>query len=266
MREASPDGPHATIEHGPRPDQSTTGRARPQTATVDSDGQAVFSLSRAGVRRVVAWAILGLSAANALAHFVRLTFQPERGNELIRLFRMDIETSLPTWFSSTLLLVAAGLLAWISIDRPRTEARAWLGLAAVFVALAMDEAAGMHEMLIGPTRRLLGLGGYFAFAWVIPGAVFVVILTAIYARHLLALPLATKRAFALAATLYLGGALGLELIGAQLYYGHGADSVASLAVASLEEMLELGGLAIFIDALLGYASSQRQLTQVRLGS
>jgi len=56
----------------------------------------------------------------------------------------------------------------------------------------------------------------------------------------------------IAATLYIGGTLGLELIGDYHAEKYGEENLTYNLITTVEEGLELSGLAFFIRALLKY--------------
>lgn len=128
---------------------------------------------------------------------------------LIPLFDLDRENSIPTFFSASLLLFAAFLLWIISVVKRKSRDAytfQWAMLGFIFLCLSVDEAAGVHELLIKPMRELLGgrASGIFYFAWVIPGMAFTLFLALVFFRFLLHLPTQTMLFFILAAVLYIG--------------------------------------------------------------
>ena len=91
----------------------------------------------------------------------------------VRLFRVDGETNIPTWYSSSLLLLCALVLAVIGkmkLQGYDRYALHWVLLSGGFVYLSLDEAAVLHEMLNKPAVALISPAGLLAFPWVIPGA------------------------------------------------------------------------------------------------
>ena len=84
-----------------------------------------------------------------------------------------------------------------------------------FVVMAFDEGWSIHETLVNPIRSLLGSSrlGIFYFAWVVPGIAIVLALGLYFLGFLRRLPGLTRRQFILAAALFLGGAIGMELPG-----------------------------------------------------
>jgi hypothetical protein len=85
----------------------------------------------------------------------------------------------------------------------------------------------------------------------------------IYFKFLLHLPPQTRRIFLLAAGLYVGGALGVELIHGHYLDLYGKDLVYAL-IAAVEELLEMLGIITFLYGLLSYLRSQRQTLAVEL--
>lgn len=62
-------------------------------------------------------------------------------------------------------------------------------------------------------RTLLGTGGVFYFAWVIPGAAFVCLFALAYLGFLLAMPRPIAMTMVLAGIIYVSGAIGAEMVG-----------------------------------------------------
>lgn len=140
------------------------------------------------------------------------------GQGLVRLVDMDAEQNIPTYFSMLLLLLVAQLLAVIAVLNRREKrpyGARWVILTIGFLLMAYDEVFQVHEKLTGLVKQLLGdqIFGIFYFAWVIPGTVLALALGMFFLKFWLHLPPADRFRFLLAASLYLGEAIGFELIG-----------------------------------------------------
>lgn len=175
---------------------------------------------------------------------------------LVPLFHLEAEQNIPTFFSTFLLLFADILLWTITIlkrNQTAPHVSYWALLSFGFFFMAADEAAHIHELLIRPTRMLLGNGnlGIFYFSWVIPGIALVLVLALFFLKFLLHLPPKTRPAFLTAATIYIGGAIGFELIGGQIYELYGRNLLYNI-ISTTEESLEMAGIIVFIWALLLY--------------
>lgn len=175
--------------------------------------------------------------------------------KLVKLFNVSRETALPTWYSIIAVLTCAMLLAviatakWYARDRFRWH---WVGLSLIFLGISIDEQIMVHEGLATPVRNLLNTGGIFYYAWVIPAILFLTAFAAIYLRFVLNLPEPFRRLFVLAALLYVGGALGMEMVGSWLADTRGVETLTYQTVATIEEIGEMSGIAVFLYGLLNY--------------
>jgi len=172
---------------------------------------------------------------------------------LVNLLNVDLEMNLPTWYSSATLLLAAALLAIIAGRRAATEdgkAGYWAGLGAVFVYMSADEGASIHELLTPVLRQPAFLPGPLYYGWVLAGLPASFVVAVLYARFVWRLAPEVRRLFGAAAMLYLGGALGVEMAGASHAFRHGIDNLAYSLWTTLEEGMEMAGVAVFVYALL----------------
>lgn len=190
---------------------------------------------------------------------------------LVQLFYVDEERNIPTYFSTFLILFAAVLLAGIAVlagKHRMPHVAQWAILSAGFSLMAVDEAFQFHELLIAPTRTLLGGAnlGVFYFAWVVPGMALVLVLGLFHWGFLFHLTASTRSRFLLAAGLYLGGALGLELVGGRYAEMYGQERMMYSMIVTVEEGLEMAGLIVFIWALLNHYADRYTDVQVRFGA
>jgi len=207
---------------------------------------------------VLAWA-LGMfgviMALNLAATPIYHTTENQPLRLFVRFFLFDMEANLPTFFNFCLLLGVA-LLALVVAARATAAGnpwrRHWLGLGALFLLLAYDEAASLHENLGYFVKTLMQAEGFLSFAWVVPGLIFVVVMGLAYSRFLLAMPRRTAGLILLSGGCYVFGAIVLEMVGADYYERHGTiDTTAYLLLTTVEETFEMGGLMLFSWVLLG---------------
>ena len=206
--------------------------------------------------RRVAWWQAGLIAVLAVLsvaeqYVIHIVGRDDLEDFLIT-FDLDAESNLPTWFASMSLLACAILLGRIAARARATGARFaghWRALAVIFAALSLDEVARIHEHL-GRLQGLWDTHGLFYFAWVIPGAAAVLALTAVFARFLFQLPAATRGRFIAAGVVFVAGALVVEAIGGWRAETMGMNNMTHSLIATVEEVLELAGVAMFLVALL----------------
>lgn len=188
----------------------------------------------------------------------------------VPLFYVDQEHNIPTYFSVFLILIAAVLLAVVATMNRKQQTphvAKWTVLSFGFVLMALDEAFQFHERLNVPVGRLLGDGslGVFYFPWTIPAIALVCVLGLFFLQFLLHLPAKTRFRFLLAAFVYVGGAIGVELIGSRHAELHGYENWLYSAIVTVEESLEMGGLIVFIWALLAYCADTYKHVRFRSG-
>jgi hypothetical protein len=226
------------------------------------------------VRSLTIWlggAVVFLLGVHTALQAGRFMLERDYAPALIRLFDVDREGNVPTWFSALALLLCAGLLVLIassSREQGHPYARHWAALAVIFVGLSLDEAASIHEMSIvlvreilggrgaldqvggALLRRFLGVSGAQYFAWVIPAVVAVGVAGLSYLPFLRHLPAPTRTGIIMAGLIYFGGALGVELAGA--WVADRLGQVAYVVAAGIEEALEMTGTVFFARVLASY--------------
>ncbi|MGV8899582.1 MAG: hypothetical protein ACOH2B_10145 [Burkholderiaceae bacterium] len=228
-----------------------------------------ISLNPSYIARALGAVALFLVLASTAGQLTVYLTGHERVYGLVRLFNVGTELNLPAFFSTFILVFAALLLAVITVLEKKRQASHvfhWAVLAFGFLFMAVDEAVTLHEMMVEPTRKLLGDGnlGAFYFAWVIPGIVIVLVLGLYFLKFLLHLPAKTRFTFLMAAIIYLGGAIGFELLGGRYAELHGTHNLAYNMISTVEESLEMAGVIIFIRSLLMYIASNFKEVQFRL--
>jgi len=171
-----------------------------------------------------------------------------------KLFDLSTEQNVPTWFSSSLLLVCALLAATVAVLRKvagHRDAWHWLGLAVGFALLSLDETVALHEHLQGPARRVLGgnASAPLHFAWVVPGMLIAAVLGVGLVAFVNHLDARVRRLFIAATAVFAGGALGLETLGGAVLERFGSQTLYAL-VTTAEETFELSGTVLFLYALM----------------
>lgn len=190
-----------------------------------------------------------LVAISVVLNAAKLLLDFERFDWLVDLFRLNREANLPSFFSGVLFLLSAALLVVVWRTRHGGGRLPWLIMAGIFGFLAFDELFSVHERLIEPVREAFDLSGVLYFAW-IPGYAAVVLgagglFWGVWRR----LGMRHRLLFAAAATVYLLGAVGFELLDGAWYSATEGDIVYGL-LYTIEESLEMAGLVLFVYALL----------------
>lgn len=156
-----------------------------------------------------------------------------------QLFDVDEEHNLPTWFSGFTLLVAAAALY---VRRRAAESgsvrekRLWSVLCGAFFVLAIDEVAGLHETINSATDVL----------WAYPALGVVAVVGLYFLPLMKELPRSTLILYVLAGIIFVGGAVGVEIIGHPM----DADTLAYQVATFVEEGMEMLGVILLIDTTL----------------
>ena len=150
-----------------------------------------------------------------------------------------------------LCAVLSGLIAWAANRGGQEKQLPWWGLSIAFLLMGLDEFISIHERLTDPVHLMLDTRGMLRFAWVIPYGIFAVVFAVIYARFLVRLPEETRKYVTTAALLFIGGAIGWELLGSAWIEAHGR-SPGYYLLAMVEELLEMAGCILFIYAFLNH--------------
>ena len=178
---------------------------------------------------------------------------------------MDRELNLPTLFSSSLLLISALLMQRLGHNSNPDAADDWRLLSKIFIFLALDEALQIHEILIIPGLRHQ-VHPALASTWVVPYAALALIMLWKFRSFLGSIPRATATGLLRSGAVYVGGAIGMEMIGSfavrsslirlhSPWYG---------AITGLEETLELVGIILLIDALMRALLAQQDRVDITL--
>src|SRR5829696_7788647 len=243
----------------------------------------VLAIYAKTIVRIIVIAVLLITLAGLAARFALYMWGEVEFLKPLRIFDVGEERSIPTWFESIQFLLCSILLAVIAVAKKQRSDRYslhWSVLSIILLLLSLDEVASIHEAIGQQSERLLhnttGFtpSGAISVFWVVPGAIFVFIVLLAYLRFLADLPQSTRRLFLFAGALFVLGALGLEMLSAQVssssegitnFFGmelglsrHSGSAIPKIMIGlqtCVEEMFEMLGLTAFIYALLAYIRS-----------
>ncbi len=120
-------------------------------------------------------------------------------------------------------------------------------------------SAGLLILLLALGSALLPMASH------IPARLVIGLLLVVYVPFLRSLPRRTFRLMLLSGAIYVGGAIGMEMVGGYAWDRHPVRGVPIIAIMALEETLEMVGLAIFAYALLDYVARHFPAFGVRIG-
>jgi hypothetical protein len=197
---------------------------------------------------VTAAVITGVGTIVQIVHFVS---GDGHLHGLVHLFDFDGEANIPAYYSALLLLYFTFVLRNLArLDEPIRK-RAWNLLAAGTLFLSVDEAVAIHERMLnqlehmlrhrhaGHTHLIIGTGlalaGIVVVSWLFR-----------WGKGLSAHP---RRILFAGALIYVGGAYGLDTVGAW-YKGRIGPDALYVTVTTIEESLETAGMLFALFAFL----------------
>ena len=224
------------------------------------------ALSKSGITRTLTAAVILIHLLNIPAVLFQYVWAWEGAKHYIEFFSVSGEGKLPTFYSGVTMLAAAGLLGLIAMRAPARGAfRAhWVALGVIFTLMAMDEMVQIHELSTRITREFFGItSGPLYHAWVIPAMVFLAFMAVAYGRFLWNLPRRSSVLFVVAGVVYVGGALGMEMVDSAYLAAYGHD-LGYGVLATLEEVGEMSGIVIFIYALMDHLERLAPDSRIRI--
>ena len=229
-------------------------------------------ISVRSLERLLLWSIVGLVLTHETLMGLRFWGGHTSALGLVRLFDLDLEDNLPTCFAALQILVAAALAALLARaqghERGR-DARPWRAVAAVLALLAIDEASMLHEQLAHLGRTLVGsehARGLLSFTWVVPAGLLVIAVALLLLQFVLRQPTQLRNRFFVAAGLYVGGAIGMEMLGAAWVDRHAWDNpVYRMCLMPAEETLEMLGIWVLIGGFLAELRARAPRFELQVG-
>jgi hypothetical protein len=211
--------------------------------------------------------VVCLCGASVLAQAVRVLSDSGPVQNATQIFKVDREMSIPTYFSALLLLASAGMLSVIATrNRGRPYAAHWRWLALIFFYLSVDEAVQIHELANYPIEKRLGTHGFLLFEWVIPAAGLLLLFAAAYWRFWRDQTPALRGGLAAAGVLYVGSALGIEMVGGAVFEQVGRMDIRYAIVALTEEAGEMLAIVLLLRTLLRHLGAEAGVVEIRIGT
>jgi hypothetical protein len=194
--------------------------------------------------------IVVLLVAAGLAQDLYLNFTGQSWDKRIFLLDVDSEDSVLTWLSSAILFLNSFALVLVWRFSRGIEALYWLAFAAGFFLLSMDESVSIHEKISMFIPAHSGEGGsLFLYGWVIPALGVVAVCTLASVPFVRLQPRNVLWLLITAGALYVGGAVGMEILSGQFIGLPDQGSLAYRLFSTVEELLEcLGALLLLFTA------------------
>jgi len=170
-------------------------RPQPQQITISSKKIRFISISIAAV----------LILISGLLDLISVIKEKRVWKEVYPLFNLAAEENIPTFYSTTLLILSSILLYFIAFHKRKDGDRfssQWTFLSFLFFILALDETSSIHSQFIPNIRVFFNSSGIFYFAWVIIAIPMVALLGLYLYKFILSLPRSTRLNFFISAILF----------------------------------------------------------------
>lgn len=227
-------------------------------ASVDEQPRAPLDivLSKSNTQRPFFVALGLIIFAGVLVEVLGATYGWSTQSGLLPLFSLSYEGNVPTFYSAVILSIAGCLLMFSAMAARKQNAGFvphWWILALGFFYIAIDEVFSIHELAGG----FMNLSGVLYFSWVVPAFFVVLVIGLSYLRFLRHLPRQTALRFLIAGTLYVGGAVGMELPLGYWTEKHGSHNLGYALIDAVEESMEMLAVNLFIVWLLDHLADSR---------
>ena len=232
----------------------------------------IVNISPGKIAKTLTSIIIVLTIIHCLLQFIEDGMDVTHVRIVRRFFDFELDSNITTWYSSITLFISSLLLGLIAIIKKRTKdnfALHWKFLAIIFAFLSLDEVAMLHEhsgKLLEVLFPVTKFDGFLYFQWVLIGIPVTLVIALAYCKFIMHLPAKTRNLVLLAGALYVGGALGLEILAGHQQTVDMPSNILYELFTTIEELWEKLGVMVFIYALLSYMNKYLQPTQVTFGN
>ena len=178
-------------------------------------------------------------------------------NRYAKFFLFDYENNLPTIYSALMLFISSALSLYIPFIKEikKTQKSYWILITIIFAFLSLDEWKMIHERMNEPVSLLIyqqfKISIAMSSAWTYMYAILAILFGLIFAVFTFKLPEETRNLFIISFSLFVAGSIGMEFLTVQ-FLGLVQQNTVYLLTHTMEELLEMSGIAIFNYALIKY--------------
>ena len=215
-----------------------------------------ITVSPTRLRRFLFRAVAVIAVLGVLSEVLYYKVEYALDEYFMDVFSLSMEHNFPTWVSATLHALCGGLLATIALATARAKrpyVKHWAFLAMAFFYISLDETVTIHEKLNGLVEMDHGA---LYYGWIVPAGGVLLCLAVAYARFVWRLPKRTRNAFVLAGSVFVTGAVLMEIPLGLWTDAHGHSNLGYVFIDAVEETLELLGISLFLCALVEYLGDQ----------
>lgn len=147
---------------------------------------------------------------------------------LAALFDLNQEAAVPTFFAVAALGAAALTAAAVTGATPQLRLKVgWMFAALCLAFMAIDEGVGLHDRLAIPLQQRLGTTDFLFIGWLPVYIALVVLAGMVFVPLARALPRRTAVRLVVAGAVFLGCAMGIEMIESRMMYAASGGAALS---------------------------------------
>lgn len=257
----------ATRTEAAQPRLSTS--AAPANEERDGAGLMEIIIPSGIVARFLFIAWITLVTLDIVLQSFEMTIAPDipGWTQLMKFFDLDRENAIATWYSIMLLAATSltlGFIAWVARKHRDPMWHYWLALSVMFFAFSIDEQILGHESVGAKVDNFVGGEGLFLYAWVLPAIGAVAIAALLFIPFARSLRPSLRLRLLIAAGLYVGGALVMEMVSGVVAEHSGLRSLTYETTTSIEETLEIAGVSYFLFLVLTEAGRRASSVTLRV--
>lgn len=199
---------------------------------------------------------LAIFAVHLFMQYLNLNVYHEQNGlvfELSNRLDLDDESSVPTWFSQTLLFtIGVGALTAAYLQKQKAKRRLWALIGTLGILLSIDEAASLHEFALQSLHNVFFLDTSPTAdknAWVLIIPIILIFALVLAWQSIRLLPKRTVAFFVLGGAVFVAGAVIIDILSINveantfLYQG---------VMVGIEEFFELLGSIIVLFSIADY--------------
>jgi hypothetical protein len=174
--------------------------------------------------------------------------------ELTNRLDFDDESSIPTWFGQFLFIIIASLSGLIAILQNDKKARnIWVAISIIALIGSIDEVASIHENILQSIHLLFfdeSASTFLANAWIVIVPFLLIGILLFIKKAIKTIPHRTLGLMLLSLIIFIIGSVFIDILTS--VEGTMGRFFAQGILVSIEEVLEMLGLSLFIFALVEY--------------
>ena len=187
-------------------------------------------------------------------------------------FNLGVERNIPTAYQASMIFISSILLVLLALSSKSKKDKLYFGsLSFLFFYIGWDEIFVLHEKISRPLKVYWNTSGFLHYAWVIPYAILVLIISLIFYSFVKSFPVRIRNLIFFSGFIYVLGEIGFEMISGNLISLYGPKWEFNQTqifyhsfLITIEESFGLVGILFFNFALLKLLKIRSEIIKIRI--